>query len=207
MLDKIIVELDQILKTIIAKPTSRRPHPDAFLVEECELSVDERQHISALMRVNHCGEVCAQGLYSGQSLTSRDKINRQNLLNAALEETEHLAWTSKRIYELGGHTTQLNSFFYLTSFMLGFTVGLVGDKWNLGFLEETEKQVSKHLDRHIKQIPKHDKKTLAILHQMQLDETKHAEMAHNAGAAELPKIVKILMKFSSRIMTKITYYI
>ena len=205
MIDKIIVEFDKVGKTLFTKANSSRPHPDKN-IEETELSDTEKKDIIGLMRINHCGEMCAQGLYLGQSITTREQFNREAFAQAAQEETEHLAWLSHRIKELDGNTSILNPLFYLGSIALGVTAGILGDKWNLGFLEETERQVEAHLEHHLDIIPPQDLKSKAILQQMKTDELGHAEMAHNYGAAELPKPVKLLMKLSSKVMTKATYY-
>ena len=206
LIDKIIIEMDKIIKTLTVKAVSQRRHPDAEL-EESELSESDKTHSLSLMRINHCGEICAQGLYQGQALTSRSKDNRQAFEQAAFEETEHLAWTEQRIQELGGKVSVLNPLFYLASLSMGVVAGVVGDKWNLGFLEETEHQVEKHLEEHLHLLPKGDQKSLAIVQQMKQDEHKHAEMAHNFGAAELPQVIKKMMQLSSGVMTKTTYYI
>lgn len=206
LLDRLIVEGDRALKTLFHQPISQREHPDAHITDG-EFDETERKHIIGLMRINHTGEVCAQGLYQGQAITARDKTHKDSFAHAADEETEHLAWTKSRIEELGGKTSILNPLFYIGSLGMGVVAGLFGDKWNLGFLEETENQVGNHLAEHLEKIPEHDNKSRAILSQMQVDEAKHAEMAHDAGAAELPLPIKGLMKLSSKVMTKTTYYI
>jgi ubiquinone biosynthesis monooxygenase Coq7 len=159
------------------------------------------------MRVNHCGEVCAQALYNGQSLTARNPETAAALRRASLEETEHLAWCEKRINELGGRKSLLNPIFYGSSFALGAIAGAAGDKWNLGFLAETEHQVGKHLQDHLSQLPKGDVKSRAILEQMQIDEAQHAANAVQHGAAELPQPVKSAMQLFSKVMTKTSYYL
>lgn len=206
IVDKIIAEVDKIIKTLTVNPISDRAHPDCG-VNECDLSDDERRHSVGLMRINHCGEICAQGLYQGQALTSREKSNKEAFEKAAFEETEHLAWTKQRIIELGGKTSYLNPLYYFASIGLGIAAGLIGDKWNLGFLEETELQVEKHLTEHLDLFPPKDEKSLAIIRQMKIDEHKHAEMAHDNGAAKLPMPIKKIMHISSSLMTKSTYYI
>jgi ubiquinone biosynthesis monooxygenase Coq7 len=206
ILDKVIIELDKVVKTLFTKPISQREHPD-HNIAEAVLSINDQKKIVGLMRINHCGEICAQGLYQGQALTSRTKSNQEHFAAAAFEETEHLAWTERRIHDLGGHTSWLNPLFYGGSLAIGISAGLLGDKWSLGFLEETERQVGAHLAKHLRQLPPADNKSQAILQQMQADETAHAEMAHKAGAEELPMPVKALMQLSSKIMTKTTYYI
>lgn len=204
MLDKLIIEFDKVIKVLTTKPTSIREHPDNGL-EELELTDKERQHSLGLMRVNHTGEICAQGLYQGQALTSRDKTNREAFEHAAYEEIEHLAWTEGRVQELGGKTSILNPLFYFGSLAIGISAGIVGDKWNLGFLEETERQVENHLTQHMNELPKNDVRSLAIVKQMKIDEAKHKEMAHDYGAAELPVLIRNLMLLSSKVMTFTTY--
>lgn len=206
-MDKIIIEIDKILKTLTSSATSTRPHPDELVLEEELLSKTEKKHSLGLMRVNHCGEVCAQALYQGQALTSRDKSNRVVFENAAFEEIEHLAWTERRIRELGGQPSIFNPFFYFASLTMGVLAGKIGDKWSLGFLEETEHQVEQHLKQHQSLLSSKDKKSLAIVSQMQLDESKHAQMANEHGASRLPGPVKLLMAALSKVMTKATYYL
>ncbi len=206
ILDKFVVEIDRVVKTLFSPAISTRAHPDSQL-EDAVLSSAEKKHVLGLMRVNHCGEVCAQGLYQGQALTARDKSNQESFNHAAFEEVEHLAWTQHRINELGGRTSILNTLFYAGSLAIGVGAGIIGDKWNLGFLAETEKQVGAHLKSHLEQLPSQDKKSQAILQQMQEDEAHHEEMAHNYGAVDLPFPLKKLMAISSKAMTKTTYYI
>jgi ubiquinone biosynthesis monooxygenase Coq7 len=206
MLDKIIIEIDNIVKTLTVTPHSKRQHPD-HLVAEAPLSETAKKHACGLMRVNHSGEICAQALYQGQALTSRDQSTAKIFQDAAFEETEHLAWTAKRIGELGGNTSLLNPLLYLGSLTLGITAGLCGDKWSLSFLEETERQVEKHLAEHLNLLPVEDEKSLAIVTQMKTDEAKHALMAHNLGAARMPTFFKLCMQAASKLMTKSTYYI
>ena len=203
-IDRFITEFDTGLRTLLAKPLSQRPHPDAETVE-AKLSDVEKKHVRSLMRINHTGEVCAQALYSGQALTARDAATSQAMQQAAREETEHLAWCESRIHELGGRTSILNPLFYAGSFAIGATAGALGDKWSLGFLEETEKQVGAHLASHLEQLPASDNKSRQIIEQMQIDEAKHAVDAKNQGAAELPAPVKFCMKQMSKLMTASTY--
>lgn len=205
-LDAFIVEFDTGLRTLLAKPHSVRPHPDAN-VAEATLTAVEKKHVSALMRINHTGEVCAQALYSGQALTAKDAATHSTMQQAAREETEHLAWCESRITQLGGRTSVLNPLFYAGSFTLGAVAGALGDKWSLGFLEETEKQVGAHLASHLAQLPESDEKTRQIIAQMQVDEAHHADEAHQLGAADLPATAKLLMKQMSKLMTKTTYYL
>jgi len=205
-LDKIICEFDTGLRTLLAKPHSLRPHPDAH-IEESVLSDADKKHAAALMRINHTGEVCAQALYSGQALTARTAATSNTMQQAAREETEHLAWCESRIQALGGHTSLLNPLFYAGSFAIGAIAGALGDKWSLGFLEETEKQVGDHLNSHLNQLPVADEKSRNIVEQMRIDEAKHANDAKHLGAAELPTPIKFCMKQMSKVMTATTYHI
>lgn len=206
MLNHLIVEFDKVLKTLFHKPMSNRKHPDTE-TPDGEFEDNERNHIIGLMRVNHCGEICAQALYQGQALTARDKSNKEALNNAANEEIEHLAWTEHRIDELGGKTSIFNPIFYTGSLVIGITAGIIGDKWSLGFLEETEKQVEYHLTDHLEKLPKHDNKSRIILEQMREDEIKHGKMASSFGAQNLPLITKKIMQATSKLMTTVTYRI
>lgn len=206
MLDNAIIEIDKFFKTLFHKPISTRIHPDETISDQ-KFTDSEKKHIIGLMRINHCGEICAQGLYQGQALTAHDKSNQQALEHAAYQEIEHLAWTEHRITELGGKTSVLNPLFYLGSLAIGVSAGILGDKWNLGFLEETEKQVEAHLSDHLEKLPLHDNKSRAILEQMKIDEIEHAHMAHDFGAAELPAPLKTAMKITSKLMTASVYRI
>ncbi|MBV8465372.1 MAG: 2-polyprenyl-3-methyl-6-methoxy-1,4-benzoquinone monooxygenase [Burkholderiales bacterium] len=205
-MDTLITEFDRALRTVFASATSARPHPDAA-VDEAELSAEEKRHAAGLMRVNHCGEVCAQALYQGQALTARDPAAREALREAAHEEVEHLAWTERRIAELGGRTSLLNPLWYAGSLAIGVTAGLIGDRWNLGFLAETERQVGDHLQSHLGSLPEADAKSRAVVEQMHADETAHAEVAVKLGAAELPLPVKLAMRAMSKVMTGASYRI
>ncbi|MGC0155159.1 2-polyprenyl-3-methyl-6-methoxy-1,4-benzoquinone monooxygenase [Chromobacterium vaccinii] len=206
MLDKLITELDKGLRTLCAPARSARAHPDQDIAEAGLSAVDKR-HALGLMRVNHCGEVCAQALYQGQALTARDASAREALRHAAQEEVEHLAWTERRIRELGGRPSLFNPLWYTGSLALGVAAGVLGDKWNLGFLQETERQVGAHLDSHLSALPEGDERSRAIVRQMRDDELQHAEMAHELGAAELPAPLKAAMKLSAKLMTGSSYRI
>ncbi|WP_269533061.1 2-polyprenyl-3-methyl-6-methoxy-1,4-benzoquinone monooxygenase [Chitinimonas sp. BJYL2] len=203
-MDRLITEFDRALRTVFAPASTVRPRPDATLAEP-ELSAEEKRHAAGLMRVNHCGEVCAQALYQGQALTARDPATRLSLQQAAHEEVEHLAWTAERVHELGGHTSVLNPLWYAGSLTMGVAAGLIGDRWNLGFLAETERQVSEHLQGHLASLPAQDTRSRAIVDQMHIDETAHAEMAVTLGAAELPMPAKLAMRAMSRVMTSLSY--
>lgn len=204
-LDRLIAEFDTGLRTLLAKPRSQRPHPDAKIAET-SLTEAEKKHVSALMRINHTGEVCAQALYSGQALTASDAATSSTMRQAAQEETEHLAWCESRIHALGGRTSVLNPLFYAGSFAIGAIAGALGDKWSLGFLEETENQVGVHLASHLEQLPANDEKSRKIIEQMQIDEAKHAHDAKQHGAAQLPTPIKLCMKQMSKVMTTSTYH-
>ena len=204
--DSVIIEFDRALRTLFASARSVRPVP-GDTQPELGLDIRQRHHVVGLMRVNHCGEICAQALYQGQSLTSRDPAVREALRGAANEETEHLAWTERRIDELGGRKSLLNPLWYVGSLTLGLVAGALGDKWNLGFLAETERQVEAHLDGHLRSLPEGDLRSRAIVDQMRLDEIQHAETAVRYGAAELPLPVRQAMQLPSKLMTTATYYV
>jgi ubiquinone biosynthesis monooxygenase Coq7 len=205
-LDRLIVEFDKGVRTLFSQAHSVRPYPDANLAD-APLDDAEKKHAAGLMRINHSGEICAQALYQGQALTARDPEVQQKLLQAAQEETEHLAWTSQRVHELGGHLSFLNPLWYTGSLALGAFAGMLGDKWNLGFLSETERQVGGHLQSHLEKLPPQDAKSRAIVQQMYVDETKHSDMAKEMGGADLPAPVKLVMRYTSKILTHTAYRI
>lgn len=205
-LDNFITEFDKGLRTVFSSAHTVRPHPD-HSVPDAPLSEAEKKQAAALMRINHSGEVCAQALYNGQAITSRNASTEAALRQASQEETEHLAWCEKRIEELGGHKSLLNPVWYAGSFALGALAGALGDKWNLGFLAETEKQVGKHIESHLSRLPAQDEKSRAVLEQMKIDEARHAATALEHGGAELPLPVKLAMRLSSKLMTKTTHWI
>ena len=203
-MDRLIIEFDRALRTLAAPARTVRPTPGSGL-PDAPLDEGEKRHVVGLMRVNHCGEICAQALYQGQALTSRDPAVRDALRQAADEETEHLAWTEQRIAELGGRKSLLNPLWYLGSLSLGVAAGVLGDRWNLGFLAETERQVESHLDSHLEALPAQDARSRAIVDQMREDEIRHAEMAVRFGAAELPGPVRAAMKLMGKVMTTTAY--
>ena len=205
-LDRFIVEFDKALRTLAATPVSARPLPGGALAE-AQLSDAEKRHAAALMRVNHCGEVCAQALYQGQALSCDDATVTRALEQAAREETEHLAWTEQRVNELGGRLSLLNPLWYAGSLALGYAAGKFGTRWNLGFLAETEHQVELHLEGHLQRLAPQDAKTRAIVVQMKQDESAHARTAYALGAAELPDTAKRAMRASARVMTQISYWV
>jgi ubiquinone biosynthesis monooxygenase Coq7 len=204
MLDQAIIEFDKALRTVFAPARSVRPVPGED-IPDAELSDAERAHAAALMRVNHVGEVCAQALYQGQSIMSRDPAIRDTLRQASQEETEHLAWTERRIAELGGRKSLLNPLWYGGALALGMLAGRFGDRWNLGFLAETERQVEQHLETHLDTLPPDDQRSRAIVEQMKADEAEHAETAVRLGAHDLPAPAKVAMKAAARVMTTLSY--
>jgi ubiquinone biosynthesis monooxygenase Coq7 len=204
--DRLIVVLDRALRTLFASAHSARGMPGETLPETRLPDADRRLAVG-LMRVNHTGEICAQGLYEGQLLTARDAGVRQLLGRAAAEEAQHLAWAEKRLTELGGRKSVLNPFFYAGSYWLGAVAGLLGDRWSLGFLAETERQVEQHLQEHLNRLPRADQRSLAVVRQMQADEAAHAVSARRHGAAELPWLVRKAMRAMSRAMTGSTRWI
>ena len=206
LFEQFITTFDAGLRTLFASAHAARPRPDADL-EEPALDDASKHHAAALMRINHVGEVCAQALYSGQAITSKNPQIVKALQHAAEEETDHLAWCEARISELGGHKSLLNPLWYAGSFTLGAVAGALGDKWNLGFLAETENQVAAHLQNHLQELSNADIKTRTIVNQMQQDEAAHASEANALGASELPAPIKAGMKIASKIMTKTAYYI
>ncbi len=205
-LDALIIEFDKGLRTLLARAPTVRPYPDAD-INDAAMDDAEKKHAAALMRINHTGEICAQALYQGQALTARDPVVQEKLKGAAWEETEHLAWTSKRVNELGSHLSVLNPLWYTSSLAIGAVAGLLGDKWNLGFLAETERQVGAHLQSHLDSLPVQDAKSRAVVQQMYTDEVGHADMAIKLGAAELPLPVKLAMRGMSTVMTKTVYWV
>ncbi|MBL4712152.1 MAG: 2-polyprenyl-3-methyl-6-methoxy-1,4-benzoquinone monooxygenase [Gammaproteobacteria bacterium] len=205
--DRLILNADTALRTLFGEPiVTHRPYP-AEDISDAEFSEQERKNIAGLMRVNHSGEVAAQALYQGQSLTSRNNVIKEKLQQAAQEENDHLEWTKNRINELGSHTSLLNPLWYGGSFAIGSLAGVAGDKWNLGFLAETEHQVVEHLELHLNKLPGGDLRSRAILEQMKTDEQKHATTAIENGAAVLPPPVKTLMAAMSKVMTGTAYYL
>jgi ubiquinone biosynthesis monooxygenase Coq7 len=206
MLDGLIVEFDKALRTVFAPARSVRPRPGSEL-PEVHLSDEERGLAAALMRVNHCGEICAQALYQGQAIMSTDEHAKRALDKAAREETEHLAWTEQRIAELGGRKSMLNPLWYGGSLAIGVLAGALGDRWNLGFLAETERQVEAHLSGHLDRLPADDQRSRAIVTQMREDEINHADTAVALGAHDLPAPVKAAMKAASRVMTTLAHRI
>ncbi|HZF86120.1 MAG TPA: 2-polyprenyl-3-methyl-6-methoxy-1,4-benzoquinone monooxygenase [Burkholderiaceae bacterium] len=205
-LDTFLGAADSALRTLFATPRASRPQPLPAATEpSLPLGDAEQREAGALMRVNHVGEVCAQALYTAQAATTRDPALRRQLLEAADEETDHLAWTHQRLDALGAHTSWLNPLWYAGAFTLGLVAGRLGDPWSLGFVAETERQVEAHLDGHLDRLPAGDAASRAVVVQMKEDEARHAQWATNAGAAELPPPVKALMRVAARVMTTVAH--
>lgn len=204
---KILKEFDRFLKIVSVdpeppvKPTPNSDHPDV------DLSESDIKHIKGLMRINHTGEVCAQALYYGQALFAKDKTTYKHLIKAASEEHDHLYWCQERINDFDTHTSILNPFWYASSFALGATAAMFGDKISYGFVIEVEKQVENHLEEHMQQIPQEDIKTQAILSQMKADEIRHGQDARDAGGIELPVPIKNIMTAMSKFMKYLVYRI
>jgi ubiquinone biosynthesis monooxygenase Coq7 len=205
-LDRCILEFDKAMRVILGEPAARRPSP-AEAVPEGDLDDGSRRDAAALMRVNHCGEVCAQALYQGQALASSSEDIQGALAKAASEEADHLAWSAQRIRELGGRLSLLNPLWYAGSLALGYAAGRLGERWNLGFLAETERQVEQHLQGHIDRLGGRDAKTRAVIEGMQQEEAGHRRTAEALGASELPAPARHGMRLAARLMTTLSYWI
>ncbi|MGJ7538645.1 MULTISPECIES: 2-polyprenyl-3-methyl-6-methoxy-1,4-benzoquinone monooxygenase [unclassified Variovorax] len=206
MIDPVLTAADAALRTLFARPHATRATP-APSQAPGEMSEAERREAGALMRVNHVGEVCAQALYTAQAAVTRDPALRAHFIEAAHEETDHLAWTRQRLDELGARPSILNPLWYAGAFGLGLVAGRLGDPLSLGFVAETERQVEAHLDSHLDRLPPGDSASKAVVEQMKLDEARHASQAVDAGAAELPAPAKALMRVASRVMTTLAHRI
>lgn len=202
--DALIVGFDRALRTLAGVAASSRPVPGAS-IPATELPDDERRHAAGLMRVNHTGEVCAQALYAAQALVARDPAVRERFAAAARDEEDHLAWTQTRLEELRERPSLLNPLWYAGSFAIGVAAGLAGDRVNLGFVVETERQVEKHLAGHLDALPEADAKSRAIVDQMRDDEARHGAMAEAAGGIELPRPVRGAMRMAARVMKAVAY--
>jgi ubiquinone biosynthesis monooxygenase Coq7 len=206
-LDRLLASANNALRTVAA-PAGRpaRSNPAAHIID-ADLDDREKSHAAGLMRVNHAGEVAAQALYQGHAAVARDKSIEDQMQRAADEEFDHLAWCEQRINELGEDVSRLTPFWYAGAFAIGAASGILGDKWSLGFIQETEKQVCAHLDSHLDSLPAQDAKSRAIVEQMRDEEEEHGENAAQAGAAELPAPVKRLMRMTAKVMTKTAYWV
>lgn len=208
LIDSLICELDAGLRNVFAKPLASRPLPvGQGAPETAPMAAADSAESMRLMRVNHVGEVCAQALYQGQLAVARNPQTRAILEHAAREERDHLAWCASRVAELGGKTSLLSPLFYAGAWTMGVVSGLAGDKWSMGFLVETERQVETHLDQHLAALPVTDHRTRAIVERMRLDEIEHGNSGEAAGAMPLPLPIKVAMRASSRIMTATTYWV
>jgi len=206
-IDHLVTQVDQTLRTLAGKPrVTGRPNP-AHRIEESKLTSAEREESARLMRVNHAGEIAAQALYQGQALTARLEDVKERMEEAAAEENDHLAWCAERVRELGSHTSFLGPLWYLGSFVIGATAGAVGDKWSLGFVAETERQVIHHLDGHLVRMAPEDRRSRAIVEQMKSDEAHHGAAARAAGGVELPRLIRRLMQVTAKVMTGTAYWI
>ena len=206
-IDRFIIEFDTALRSVAGGANSQRPTPGAELVSKTVLDAQERKHAAGLMRVNHVGEVCAQALYQSQKLLARNPQIQEMLNDSGQEEMDHLAWCETRLQELGSHTSYLNPFWYAGSFAIGLAAGLAGDKWSLGFVAETEKQVENHLASHLETLPLEDHRSRAIVDQMRIDEIEHGQAAVQSGGVELPDPVQKIMQMMSKVMTTTAYKI
>lgn len=207
LIDTFLIHIDLARKTLCVQPKDHQRIYPAKNTIESNLSEQEKKHSAGLMRVNHSGEVCAQALYQGQAITARSYFVKEKMQEAAEEELDHLAWCNQRLYELGSHTSYLNLVWYCGALSLGLVAGMVGDRWSLGFLAETEEQVVRHLESHLGILPQQDEKSRVIVEQMREDESQHRDMAFEAGAANLPQFIKHLMAMSSKIMTRVAYFL
>lgn len=206
-LDRLLASANNALRTVAApagRPT--RPYPAAD-VEEAELSDADRRHAAGLMRVNHAGEVAAQALYQGHATVARDRSIESQMQAAAVEEFDHLAWCEQRLTELGETPSRLGPFWYAGAYAIGAASGLLGDRWSLGFIAETERQVCEHLDSHLDGLPEADSRSRAVVTQMRDEEAVHGQHAREAGAAELPAPIRGLMRLTARVMTRSAYRI
>ena len=204
-IDRLLIGLNNALRTVAA-PAGQSPRANpAADIDDGDLDDAEKKHAAGLMRVNHAGEVAAQGLYQGHAVVARDTEIEAQMQRAADEEFDHLAWCEQRLEELGEKPSVLSPVWYGGSFLIGAASGVLGDQWSLGFIAETERQVCEHLDSHLDGLPEDDARSRAIVMQMRDEEAEHGDNAVEAGAAELPSPLKHLMKLTARIMTTTAY--
>jgi ubiquinone biosynthesis monooxygenase Coq7 len=206
IIDKIITQVDLGLKTILL------PHQSSRDIKfdnasDADLTPAEKDHSARLMRINHCGEISAQALYRAQALLAQDEVTAAMMHECATEEIDHLAWCEERVSALGGRLSYLRPVWYVGSFMIGLAAGLAGDKYNLGFIDETERQVEAHLNSHLEKVAVNDSATIAVIEQMRSDEARHGATARQQGAAELPAPIPFVMQMVARVMTGAAYYI
>jgi len=206
-LDRLLASANNALRTIAAPAGhSARENPAENIID-ADLNDAQKRHAAGLMRINHAGEVAAQALYQGHATVARDKNIEEQMQRAADEEFDHLAWCEQRINELGEDVSKLSPFWYAGAFAIGAASGALGDRWSLGFIAETERQVCAHLDSHLDSLPPEDAKSRAIVEQMRDEEEEHGENAIDAGAAELPEPIRRLMRMTAKVMTKSAYWV
>ncbi len=206
-LDKILIAANNALRTVAApagRPARRNP---AHGIADADLDAKQKAHAAGLMRINHAGEVAAQALYRGHATVARNENLKEQMRDAANEEVDHLAWCEQRIHELGSRPSRLSPLWYAGAYAIGASSGILGDKWSLGFIAETEKQVCSHLEKHLDELPADDAKSRAIVEQMRDEEQQHGKNATAAGAAELPRSIQQLMRAASKVMTKTAYWL
>jgi len=206
-LDKLCLGVDQAVRALMGTVKISGSDYPGKNIEDSELNDKQRKHAAALMRINHAGEICAQALYHGQGIVSRSSEVQEKMYLAAIEEGDHLTWCQQRLNELGSHSSYLNPVWYAGSFCIGMVAGMVGDKWSLGFVAETERQVITHLKNHLNTLPPEDKRSYIILQKMEADEAKHRDDAVSLGAKNLPWFIQKGMTLTSKIMVKTAYYI
>jgi ubiquinone biosynthesis monooxygenase Coq7 len=206
-IDRLIIEFDTALRSVVGGANAGRVTPGSNASSNTSLDTAQRKHAAGLMRVNHVGEVCAQALYQSQKFVARDPQIREMLDHSAQEEMDHLAWCETRLKELDSHTSYLNPLWYAGSFGIGLLAGLAGDKWSLGFVAETEKQVESHLENHLEKLPQEDQRSRAIVDQMRIDEIEHGQAALHAGGVALPEPIQKIMQAMSKVMTTTAYKI
>ena len=204
-IDRLIISVDGALRMATGQAHGAKRENPAGSTPEVVMDGTNQQHAAGLMRINHAGEVCAQALYAGQAATARNPAVQAEMQKAADEEIDHLSWCKDRLDELESHPSRLDPLWYAGSFAIGAVAGLAGDGWSLGFLKETENQVEAHLEGHIQKLPPEDARSRAILDQMKIDEAKHAKMAEDSGAYDLPRPVRRLMKLAAGAMKAVAY--
>lgn len=204
-LDRFLVGIESALRGAASGPTrARRPNP-ALDIPEASLSVEEKMHAAGLMRVNHAGEIAAQGLYQGHAAVARNPLIQSQMQVAADEELDHLGWCEERLVELGSTPSNLRSVWFTGAWLMGAASGVLGDRWSLGFIEETERQVAEHLKGHLDRLPEDDARSRAIVTQMREEEQQHGANAQAAGAATLPDPLCLMMRLTAKMMTTTAY--
>lgn len=207
LVDQVLATADRALRTLASTPMASRPYPATAESAEAEMSAEQRAESAALMRVNHVGEVCAQALYEAQALGTPDPRLREAFAEAAREEADHLAWTERRIGELGGRTSLLNPLWYCGAFAIGLLAARMGDRVSLGFMAETEKQVEQHLQGHLDRLPAADEASRAVVDRMREDEARHGQAATTLGGVPLPLPARLAMRLAAKVMTKTAHYV